>query len=154
PLSSSEIDVLGGDVLGQPEMRRGGGGFVLTRLHARYAKDSLGEDLVFRAAAPITGGREARGANGALEHGATPSSVNNFQGRYAIRHPWTGAVSCDHPRRGVWGGPPSAGGGPIAPGPVAARNLAFVTRSAALPTLLRSDVPELGITGVARPLGQ
>jgi hypothetical protein len=30
--------------------------FVLTRLHARYHKDALGEDLVFRAAPPIMGG--------------------------------------------------------------------------------------------------
>ncbi|MCA9687416.1 MAG: DUF2330 domain-containing protein, partial [Myxococcales bacterium] len=32
--------------------------FVLTRLHARYNKDSLGEDLVFQAAPAIVGGRE------------------------------------------------------------------------------------------------
>jgi hypothetical protein len=30
-------------------------GFVLTRLHARYTKDNLGEDLVFKAAPPIYG---------------------------------------------------------------------------------------------------
>lgn len=37
-------------------------GFVLTRLHARYTKEALGEDLVFRAAPPIHGGREVAAA--------------------------------------------------------------------------------------------
>jgi hypothetical protein len=35
-----------------------GGGFVVTRLHLRYGKEGLGEDLVFRQAPPIVGGRE------------------------------------------------------------------------------------------------
>jgi len=86
---------------------RGGlGGWVLTRLHARYAKGTLGEDLVFRAAPPIVGGREVVAFGSTLEHTPTPSSFNNFQARYAIRHPWTGAIACEHPVRGVWGGPP------------------------------------------------
>jgi hypothetical protein len=33
-------------------------GWVLTRLHARYTKDALGDDLVFKQASPIAGGRE------------------------------------------------------------------------------------------------
>jgi hypothetical protein len=94
-----------------PRMRRGrrggGGAYVLTRLHARYGKD-VPNDLVFKAATPIVGGREQRtGANNELEHGATPDSYNNFQGRYAIRHAWTDAVTCQNPQRGRWGGPPS-----------------------------------------------
>src|SRR6185503_11721501 len=84
---------------------RGFFGFVLTRLHARYGKDAIGEDLVFRAASPIMGGREVPSGEGGLERGARPSGFNNFQGRYAIRHPWTGAIACENPRRGVWGGP-------------------------------------------------
>ena len=79
-------------------------GFVLTRLHARYGKESLGEDLVFKEAPPITGGREVRVTDDALEHGATPASFNNFQGRYAIRYPWKGEVKCSNPIFGVWGG--------------------------------------------------
>src|SRR5262249_41004023 len=103
PLSMSELAVLGTDVLpsGADGAQRGGwrgsGGFVLTRLHARYAKSSLGEDLVFRAAPPIMGGREMRAANGALENGAQSASINNFQGRYAVRHPWTGPIACANP---------------------------------------------------------
>jgi MYXO-CTERM domain-containing protein len=128
-------------------------GWTITRLHARYSKDALGQDIVFKAAPPITGGREVRGPDGALEHGASPASMNNFQGRYAIRHPWKGPIACANPRRGVWGGPPS--GVPGSTMPRAAQDLAFVARGGvSLPSFLRSDVPELGLTGLARPLAQ
>jgi len=124
----------------------GGGGFVITRLHARYNKDSLGEDLVFRTAPPIVGGREERNATGTLDHDAKPSSFNNFQARYAIRHPWTGPIACDKPVRGNWGGPPPGVTGSTTPKP--AQKLAFVKRDA---TLLASfDLPsELKATGPA-----
>ena len=115
--------------------------FVLTRLHARYGKD-LKDDLVFKAAAPIVGGREFMQSNGKLEEGAQASSVNNFQGRYAIRHRWTGAIACQNPRRGLWGGPPNGG----ATGPQAAMNLAFAPRGQVqLATSISGDVPEIGL---------
>jgi len=121
--------------------------FVLTRLHTRYTKAALGEDLVFRAAPPIVGGREVRDQKGELEHGAQPSSFNNFQARYAIRHPWKGPITCLEPRRGVWGGPP-AGDETVAQGPQAARDLAFAPRGKVeLASFLRSDVPELKLVG-------
>ena len=103
----------------------GGGGFVLTRLHLRYGKDGLGEDLVFRAAPPIVGGREFLTDGAKLETGAVQSGMNNFQARYAIRHAWAGAVACKNPRRGIWGGPP---GGVAHKGTEAAQKLAFVKR--------------------------
>jgi hypothetical protein len=78
-------------------------GFTLTRLHARYKKDALGEDLVFKEASAIEGGREGV----AMSAKSTPASVNNFQGRYIIRHKWTGPVACSEPRYGIWGGPPN-----------------------------------------------
>ncbi|HMY18238.1 MAG TPA: DUF2330 domain-containing protein, partial [Polyangium sp.] len=99
----------------------GGSGFVLTRLHLRYGKEGLGEDLVFRQAPPIVGGREFLTDGKQLETGAVSSTINNFQGRYAIRHAWTGPVACANPRRGIWGGPP---GGIPSKGIEAARNLA------------------------------
>ncbi len=102
----------------------GGGGMVLTRLHLRYGKDGLGEDLVFRAAPPIVGGREFVRDGNRLETGAVQSSTNNFQARYAIRHAWTGAVKCANPRRGIWGGPP----GGAAKATEAAQKLAFAKR--------------------------
>jgi hypothetical protein len=110
-------------------LSRAAAGWVLTRLHARYGKDALGQDLVFRPAPPITGGREVRGAEGALEQGAKESTVNNFQARYAIRHPWTGPMTCATPRRNVWGGNPGGGEAPI----LAAQNVAFARGGAAPP---------------------
>ncbi len=104
-----------------------GNGFVLTRLHLRYGKEGLGEDLVFRQAPAIVGGREFVKDGNRLETGAVQSSVNNFQARYAIRHAWTGPVACANPRRGIWGGPPNGGGNK---GAQAARNLAFAKRGA------------------------
>ena len=120
-------------------------GFVLTRLHARYSKDGINEDLVFKAAGAITGGREVRGAGGTLEEGSVAASTNNFQARYAIRHEWTGAIACANPVRGRWGGPPS-GTKQIAQGPVAAKDLAFVPRGKTkLGMIVRQDVPEIDI---------
>lgn len=126
----------------RPRIPRGWGmDFVLTRLHARYGKD-LKDDLVFRAAPPIVGGREVARAEGKLEEGAQASSVNNFQGRYIIRHRWTGPVRCANPRRGVWGGPPDGG----RPPPQAALKLAFVPRGTVkLAASIDGDVPEIGL---------
>jgi MYXO-CTERM domain-containing protein len=125
----------------RPPPPRGRSDFVLTRLHARYGK-SISEDLVFKKADPIVGGREFRVAGGKLEERASPSSVNNFQARYAIRHWWTGPIRCKSPRRGIWGGPPGGG----QPRPAPALNLAFAPRNkASLPRQLVSNVPEIGV---------
>ncbi len=77
-LDGDDFATLGADVLGQQ------GNLVLTRLHARYGKGDATNDLVFKAAKPIVGGRE-RYDVGHLEERAEPDSENNFQGRYAIR---------------------------------------------------------------------
>ncbi len=147
PLEPNELATLGGDVLGSGDVYQ----FVLTRLHARYAKDGINEDLVFKAAEPIQGGREWRGDQGKLEEGAQKASMNNFQGRYAIRHEWTGPIACASPVRGRWGGPP-AGAQQVASGPVAATDLAFVPRGKLeLAKVVRSDVPEIGVTSSAAP---
>jgi len=69
PLTNSELRQLGvfwaGDGGGTPEA-------FLTRLHVRYDNAHFPEDLVFQE----TGDR------------------SNFQGRYVLRHPWTGADGC------------------------------------------------------------
>jgi hypothetical protein len=139
-LSGEEIMSLGADVIAEDEEDQSryqyGGGFVVTRLHLRYGKQSLGDDLFFRTAPPIEGGRETIGANGEIERGARPGSINNFQARYAIRHAWTGPIACEHPRRGIWGGPPNGGG--IATTP--ATNIAFAPRGGVqLSTLIKDD---------------
>jgi hypothetical protein len=69
PLANSELRQLGvfwtGDAGGTPDA-------FLTRLHVRYDNGHFPEDLVFQE----TGDR------------------SNFQGRYVLRHPWTGADGC------------------------------------------------------------
>ena len=142
PLDVGELAVFGGDVI--PSAQQGMNNFVLTRLHARYGKDALGEDLVFKTAKPIAGGRERPGLDGKLETGPQEDSYNNFQGRYAIRHPWKGAITCANPKRGVWGGPPSgeSGGG----GLKVAKDLAFAPRGTLqLASVVQHDVPEIGL---------
>ncbi len=84
-----------------PRMARG---WSVTRLHARYSPDEVGEDLVFQKAGPVSGGNERPQADGTLSTGAESSHSNTFQGRYIIRHEWVGEVACDNPQRGVWGG--------------------------------------------------
>ena len=61
--------------------------YVLTRLHTRYDQKTLSDDLIFREAPPVVGGR-ADGAGGLGDQGAQveKSGTNNFQGRYIIRH--------------------------------------------------------------------
>ena len=117
--------------------------FTITRLHARYGKDALGADIVFKEAPAIVGGREIRGASGVLEHGSAAGSTNNFQARYAIRHPWTGPIECKEPKRGIWGGPPNGG---VQNPPEAARKLASVPRGGVdLGKMVQSDLSELDI---------
>lgn len=45
----------------------------ITRLHVRYNKKTFPEDLFFQ----------------------TTSDTKNFQGRYVLRHPWTGEMKCE-----------------------------------------------------------
>ncbi len=150
-LRPADIATLGGDTLVAPGERETWAmynGFVVTRLHARYSKDQLAEDLVFKTADPIMGGREIYRQKGAsreatLETGAEPGGVNNFQGRYAIRHPWTGPIQCEKPVRGRWGGPPA---GTPSERPKAAQDLAFAPRGGVqLAALVKHDVPEIGL---------
>ena len=100
--------VYGVDLSGGPArmQRRPAGGWVLTRLHARYTPKDIKDDLTFRAAPPIAGGRGTpQGAQGTMrEEGVKPNSRNNFQGRYIILHHWDGPIACASPQRGVWGG--------------------------------------------------
>ncbi|HEX7700266.1 MAG TPA: DUF2330 domain-containing protein [Kofleriaceae bacterium] len=125
---------------------------VLTRLHARYGKN-ITNDLVFKTADGIVGGREfvVDSKTGKLEEGAQKSSTNNFQARYAIRHPWTGPISCLSPVRGRWGGPPK---GQSSEGPEPALNLAFAARdSVKLPDAVLRDIPEIGVKAHATGCG-
>jgi hypothetical protein len=156
PLDGNDFATLGGDVItpasgDQYDPRNS---MVLTRLHARYGKDALGEDLVFREAAPIVGGREHLQENGKLETGSKVmegGGVSNFQGRYAIRHAWKGAIKCMNPKRGIWGGPPA---GEQNHGTQVAQDLAFAPRGQLqLAGFVQHDVPEINlVAGVADPV--
>lgn len=123
--------------------------WVITRLHARYDKDEVGEDLVFKAADPIVGGREfvVDPATHKLEEGAKPSDINNFQGRYIIRYPWTGPIDCANPNFNRWGTTQSSAPSPNSTG----APVAFDETTDLAPVIV-GDVPELGITGTGKRL--
>jgi hypothetical protein len=79
PLSNKELVELGARWIGDDSdakfrgrMPQGANVFV-TRLHVRYDAQSFPEDLVF----------------------IETKDRSNFQGRYVLRHPWTGKISCD-----------------------------------------------------------
>ncbi|MFT3709052.1 MAG: DUF2330 domain-containing protein [Archangium sp.] len=155
PLSDADFVTLGSDVLPtatkdiDPYDPRFS--FVLTRLHARYDKTSLGEDLVFKAAKPIVGGREFLTDGKALEQGFKEDSWNNFQARYAIRYPWTGPVKCQNPVYGRWGGPPQ---GQQQAGTQAAKDTAFVARDPArVEKLAESPIAEFKLKGLKTKAG-
>jgi hypothetical protein len=135
-VTTADIATLGGDIVGNDL----GNNFVLTRLHARYGKRDMKDDLRFREAKPVTGGRELYAKDG-IEYSAKPSEQNFFQARYAIRHWWTGAINCKNPQRGVWGGPPAGEQNQV----IAANKLAFAPRGRLqLGTVIARDLWEIG----------
>ena len=136
-ITNPDLLALGADVTGGQLAR---GTFVLTRLHARYGKADMKDDLRFKEAKPVTGGREQWGKQG-LEYGALPSAQNYFQARYAVRHRWTGPIRCANPQRGVWGGPPDGNGQQT----IAAGRTAFAPRGKLeLATVIGRDLWEIG----------
>jgi hypothetical protein len=167
PLGPTELATLGADVLSpqstttpaQPVAGSGGKviappvqnplaySLTLTRLHARYTKDSLGDDLVFKQATGIVGGRGIPDTKGMLDQTVQPSAgYNNFQGRYVILHPWEGALACANPLRGSWGGP--SGGPGSSPQTQAPTNSALsgaAPKAGDLPALLAESVPSLSV---------
>jgi hypothetical protein len=160
------LDTQGGDGgpgnAGPPAWRGGGGrggfygGFapwVLTRLHTRYDRSTLQEDLIFRKAQPVAGGRAGwDGSSSDAGAQVSDGGINNFQGRYIIRHYWTGPVKCDNPRYGVWGGPPGGESEGRSGAPEAARGLALAPRGkVALKNVVQSPIPSLGLPGHPPP---
>jgi hypothetical protein len=146
PLTEQDLLTLGADVL-QPT----GAGFTLTRLHARYTKEMLGEDLVFQQAAGIVGGRDVPGRDGKLgqEVMASPG-YNNFQGRYVILHAWDKPIACQQPMRGCWGGPSGMPGStPMPQGSSNAALTGSAPKAGDLPALLAESLPSLSVTARA-----
>ncbi len=127
--------------------------YVLTRLHTRYDRQTLSEDLIFHEAAPISGGRDGDRGNVA---GPSPRDRNSFQARYTIRHYWRGPITCSTPRYRQWLRTPLDRGGyslrRSAP-PQAATNLAGAPQAAvSLQGVVRTAVPDLELPGIAAPL--
>jgi hypothetical protein len=136
-MKSDDVMKLGGDLIDGDVSSK----FVLTRLHARYTAKDMKDDLRFKEAKPVTGGREEWTKKG-LEYGANSSEENFFQARYAIRHWWNGPIKCKNPQRGVWGGPT---GDEMDDGTVTASKIAFAPRGKlALGTLIQRDIWEIG----------
>jgi hypothetical protein len=124
----------------------------ITRLHLRYTKDSLSDDVVFKAVEPIAGGIPEAAKPG-------PAPANRFQGRYIMLKPfnpsrcWSGGMG-----GGAFFGMP---GGSLAqppplpppPGPTPAPVTAATTPPPPPPAklskpftaLLLTDIPELGL---------
>ncbi len=143
PLNVSDLATLGVDAIpgyegakeAPPEIANS---FVLTRLHARYDSNALGEDLVFRAAPGIMGGNGIPDPEGKMTRGAQPAGFNMFQGRYVMLHPWEGEVKCEKPQRGIWGGPIKE----VASSTLVANNTAFAPRGAQLASFLQANESE------------
>ncbi|MDP1826294.1 MAG: DUF2330 domain-containing protein [Archangium sp.] len=105
----------------------------ITRLHLRYTKDTLADDLVFKAAEPIAGGIPEVPKTG-------PAKDNRFQGRYIVRKPFDPS-QCYRQYALAQGF--IAAGSPLAG--AAGTQAASKKLSAAFDSYLRSDVPELGL---------
>lgn len=74
PLSPAELRQAGVFWVNDAQSRGGGQPVMLTRLHLRYTRDSLPEDLVFQET----------------------QDRANYQARYVLRHPWAGkADACE-----------------------------------------------------------
>ncbi len=77
PLSNKQLVELGARWIGSDDERRSGAARaptpIVTRLHVRYDAQHFPEDLVLMETTDRT----------------------NFQGRYILRHPWTGRRACE-----------------------------------------------------------
>ena len=75
PLSQSELKEAGVFWLDKPNQnnRWASNNVFITRLHVRYNRENFPEDLKFQST----------------------SDRSNFQGRYVIRHPYTGDLTCE-----------------------------------------------------------
>lgn len=88
PMDDPLTRLLGADVIpgvkGDSGVAKWAAETTLTRLHLRYTKDSLTDDLVFQQAEPIEGG-----IPGVDE--VKPAKKNRFQGRYVM---WKRGEAC------------------------------------------------------------
>jgi hypothetical protein len=119
----------------------------LTRIHLRYTKDSLTDDLVFKAVEPIAGGIPEVEKTGLAKE-------NRFQGRYIVTHPFDQSACYRY-----YGGGIARGG--MVPGftpPVTAlsgtqgTNAASTKLTEPFAKYLRTNVAELNLKAEGPPL--
>ncbi len=123
--------------------------FVITRLHHRFGKDSLTEDVKVQPAEHVQGGVGTPvGPNAELPAAVEPAKQSRLQTRYSVSHPSKRVVQCDDPKRWRWGkAPPSYRG---LRKTWTARDLAYKKRDKfALKDVIKSSVPALGISVAA-----
>lgn len=118
----------------------------MTRLHLRYSKESLTDDLVLKAADPVAGGIPEVTKTG-------PAKQNRFQGRYIVKKPFD-INRC----YSLWGRGGGAAGGNVVPMGFNAQlageggNPAkAVALTEPIEALLLSDVPELALKAKGKP---
>jgi hypothetical protein len=124
-------------------------GYVITRLHHRYGKDTLTEDIRVRPAEHVQGGVGTPvGANAELPGDVEPAKESRLQTRYSVSHPSKRVIQCDDPKRWRWGkAPPSYRG---LRKTWTARDLGYKKRDKfALKDVIKSSVPALGISVAA-----
>ena len=163
-LDGVDLSTLGVDVVTEGDNKPGqfNAGWTLTRLHTRTTKGGLSEDLVFKKAPALYGGREWP-RQGPIEKGSSTSSDrrnptwgtgSQFQGRYMMRNRWEGAVECDDPTYGVWQGPPAGEPFPQVGSAVSPNSGGTTSKGASdqsLSELLREDVESIGLESSNKP---
>jgi MYXO-CTERM domain-containing protein len=118
-LDDADLAALGNDIVaGELDPEETWYGWNLTRLHARYGKTGIDNDLVFSLKGTLTGGA---GTSGRAQSETTAEDTfvagrqsNQFQGRYIMHNVWPEEVTCQDPVRGRWIGTGEVG---AAPGP-------------------------------------
>jgi hypothetical protein len=115
-------------------------GFSVTRLRTRIRKHGRIDDLVLRAAPAIDGGRGTPDGEGRLSRSVERARSNNFQSRFVVLHRDEREPACARPQHTGWQVPSRARGARRVPG-----------RSLPIEELVRSPLPELGLSPERRP---
>jgi hypothetical protein len=115
----------------------------MTRLHLRYTKESLTDDVVFKAAEAVAGGIPEAPKTG-------PAKSNRFQGRYIVKKPFNPNL--------CWGRGMASAGGNVVPMGFNAQLAGeggntpkAVALTEPFEQLLLTDVPELKVKATGKP---
>ena len=82
--------------------------YLMTRLHYRYGKDTMPEDVKLTAGSKqVAGGTGVpKGQDTEISTSVEPAKTSELQTRYNFFHPWKAVMKCENPQRGKWGKPP------------------------------------------------